>query len=258
MLTYSRNWIQCLDRPALFLEKESGLPFEKEALYHAEHTVADTEKDGAVSRTDKKVKIFSALEVANICGVVNQTAINWIRNGYLKAFTTPGGQYRVYAEDLISFLEGRGMRIPDELNALFTNDVEWNSILIVDDDRDLNDLLKKWIERKLEGAKVVQAYDGFEAGRLLSETHPGFVILDIDLPGVDGHMLCRRIKEDPSFGKPFVISITGLDIPEERAAILEDGADAFFPKPLDFDTVISTIKGLAEKLEPAEVNKAAD
>jgi len=48
--------------------------------------------------------------VANLCGVVNQTAINWIRNGYLKAFTTPGGQYRIYAEDLISFLDSRGMR----------------------------------------------------------------------------------------------------------------------------------------------------
>ncbi|MDR2747514.1 MAG: histidine kinase, partial [Treponema sp.] len=32
--------------------------------------------------------MYSALEVANICGVVNQTAINWIRNGYLKAFVT--------------------------------------------------------------------------------------------------------------------------------------------------------------------------
>ena len=63
----------------------------------------------------RRIRIFSALEVANLCGVVNQTAINWIRNGYLKAFTTPGGQYRVYAEDLIEFLQGRGMRVPAEL-----------------------------------------------------------------------------------------------------------------------------------------------
>ncbi len=60
-----------------------------------------------MSRSDKKVNIFSALEVANICGVVNQTAINWIRNGHLKAFTTPGGQYRIYAEDLVDFLNAR-------------------------------------------------------------------------------------------------------------------------------------------------------
>ena len=63
------------------------------------------------------------------------------------------------------------------------------------------------------------------------------------------HKLCRKIKEDPSFGKPFVISITGLDIPEERASIIADGADAFFSKPLDFDHVITTVVELTNKLE---------
>ena len=57
-----------------------------------------------MARKEKKVRTFSALEVADICGVVNQTAINWIRNGFLKAFMTPGGQYRVYLEDLLAFL----------------------------------------------------------------------------------------------------------------------------------------------------------
>ena len=202
-----------------------------------------------MSRNDKKIRIFSALEVANICGVVNQTAINWIRNGYLKAFTTPGGQYRVYAEELMSFLEKRGMRVPDELADLMKDDINWATILVVDDDQELNGLLKRWFEKKLPGYTVVQAFDGFEAGKALAETRPGFVVLDIDLPGVDGHKVCRKIKEDPSFGKPFIISITGLDIPEERTSILEDGADAFFAKPLDFDLLTATIVDLSVKIE---------
>ena len=52
-----------------------------------------------MSKDINKTIVYSALEVANICGVVNQTAINWIRNGYLKAFSTPGGQYRIYLDD---------------------------------------------------------------------------------------------------------------------------------------------------------------
>jgi len=48
-----------------------------------------------MGRNDKRVRIFSALEVANLCGVVNQTTINWIKSGHMKAFTTPGGQFRV-------------------------------------------------------------------------------------------------------------------------------------------------------------------
>ena len=200
-----------------------------------------------MAKSIKKIRIFSALEVAHLCGVVNQTAINWIRNGYLKAFTTPGGQYRIYAEDLLGFLESRGMKIPPGLEDRFTDDVDWSSILVVDDDAELNDLLKRWFERKLAEFSVHQAFDGFEAGRLIAEKRPGFVILDINLPGVDGHALCRRIKEDPGFGKPFIVAITGLDRPEEAQAMLSEGADAFYAKPLDFDVVAATVADFARK-----------
>jgi two-component system OmpR family response regulator len=198
-------------------------------------------------KNTKKVRIFSALEVANLCGVVNQTAINWIRNGYLKAFTTPGGQYRIYAEDLTRFLDERGMRIPPELEDRFREDVDWSSILVVDDDAELNDLLKRWFERKLVAFSIHQAYDGFEAGRLIAEKRPGFVVLDIDLPGIDGHALCRKIKDEPGFGKPFIIAITGLDRPEEEQVMMAEGADAFFAKPLDFEVVASAVSELAAK-----------
>jgi len=197
-----------------------------------------------VSKNGKKIRIFSALEVANICGVVNQTAINWIKNQHLKAFTTPGGQYRIYAEDLLEFLESRGMRIPDELIEL-TRDSERRTILIVDDDRDLNSMLREILVRKLPEYDVVQAFDGFEAGRLLAENNPVCVVLDIDLPGIDGHKLCARIKEDPKLNNPLVISISGLDPEKDGRQIVEEGADAFFPKPLDFDALVEAI---SEKL----------
>jgi two-component system, OmpR family, response regulator len=200
-----------------------------------------------MAKSIKKIRIFSALEVANLCGVVNQTAINWIRNGYLKAFTTPGGQYRIYAEDLVTFLEGRGMRIPLELEERGNDELDWNSVLVVDDDAELNDLLKRWFGRKLANYAIYQAFDGFEAGRLLAEKRPAFVVLDIDLPGINGHALCRKIKDDPGFGKPFVAAMTGLDRPEEAQAILAEGADAFFPKPLDFDALTRSITDFAEK-----------
>jgi Response regulators consisting of a CheY-like receiver domain and a winged-helix DNA-binding domain len=200
-----------------------------------------------MAKSIKKIRIFSALEVANLCGVVNQTAINWIRNGYLKAFTTPGGQYRIYAEDLASFLDSRGMKIPLELDERLKDEIDWSAVLVVDDDAELNDLLKRWFERKLADFAVHQAFDGFEAGRLIEAKKPGYVILDIDLPGIDGHALCRKIKTNPGFGKPFVIAMTGLDRPEEAQAMLSEGADAFFAKPLDFEAVASAVADFAGK-----------
>lgn len=197
----------------------------------------------------KKVRIFSALEVANICGVVNQTAINWIKNNHLKAFTTPGGQYRIYSEDLIDFLNNRGMRIPEELSEVASGLNTNKKIMIIDDDKDLNDMMKLIFERKLVDFDIVQAFDGFEAGKLLVSEKPDVIILDIDLPGVNGHLLCTKIKEDKNLKSPVVISISGLDDTFEEEKILSEGADAFFTKPLDFEKLISAMKDLMSTRE---------
>ena len=95
----------------------------------------------------KKSKVFSALEVANICGVVNQTAINWIKAGHLKAYTTPGGQFRVTPEDLAEFLKSRGSEIPEVLVEAL-NEVKspkTKSMIIVDDDKGLNSVIKMYL-----------------------------------------------------------------------------------------------------------------
>ncbi len=200
-----------------------------------------------MAKTDKKIRIFSALEVANICGVVNQTAINWIKNGYLKAFTTPGGQYRVYSEDLVEFLHSRGMRMPEELQRILDDQMEVDSVLIVDDDQDLNNMVAQYLTQRYPDYSIYQAYDGFEAGKLIAEHKPSVIILDIDLPGVDGHKLCRSIKDDKTLTSPIVISISGLDDPAEREQMLKDGADEFLSKPVDLDVLPETIERLVAK-----------
>jgi len=199
-----------------------------------------------MGKKSKKVRIFSALEVANICGVVNQTAINWVKNGHLKAFTTPGGQYRIYAEDFVSFLVEREMRIPQELINLVPGSNGQKKILIIDDDKDLNEVLHDSFLKKLEGYTVLQAFDGFEAGKILQAEKPDVVILDINLPGIDGHELCSRIKSDKDLGNPVIISISGLNDIVEEEKILSLGADAFFPKPLNFDKLVDAVTKLKD------------
>jgi len=194
-----------------------------------------------MAKKSKKTRIFSALEVANICGVVNQTTINWIKSGYLKAFTTPGGQYRVYAEDLAQFLGSRDMKLPDELETVLVeaNDI---SFLVIDDDKELNALLCEKLSSAFPLSTIEKAYDGFEAGSLLARFKPSVVLLDINLPGVNGLTICKNIKKDPELGNPVVVAISGMDDPDERAAVLDQGVEAFFSKPLDFVALIETLK----------------
>ncbi|TVQ41099.1 MAG: response regulator [Spirochaetaceae bacterium] len=200
-----------------------------------------------MAKTDKKIRIFSALEVANICGVVNQTAINWIKNGYLKAFTTPGGQYRVYSDDLVRFLHSRGMRMPEELQQLLAEQMTLSSLIIIEDDRELSDTIKRALAERYPSFTVHQAFDGFDAGRIVAEVKPGVVVLDIDLPELDGYQLCRRIREDTNLGNPIVVALCGSQDAAEHERITEAGADALVTRPLDIGALADTIDGLIRK-----------
>ena len=200
-----------------------------------------------MSKNEKKVRIFSALEVANICGVVNQTAINWIKNQHLKAFTTPGGQYRVYGEDLFNFLEERNMRIPDELVNML-EDQQRLKVLIIDDEVELNNMIQGFITRKIENCEISQAFDGFEAGKLLFETKPNLIILDIGLPGINGFKLCKTIRQETIFDKAHIISLSGLNNPLDAERIIKEGANSFFAKPLDFGLLMSDIEAFAKTI----------
>ncbi len=189
---------------------------------------------------NKRIQIFSALEVANMCGVVNQTAINWIRNGHLKAFNTPGGQYRVYKDDLITFIRNRGMRVPENLLDDETS-ANWRSLIIIDDDSGLNNAIASYVRKTLPDLNILQSFDGFDAGAQLVEKKPGFVLLDLALPGVNGQEICTRIKTDPAFGKPFVMVITALTEESLEKELYELGADKFFRKPLVLADLVDAI-----------------
>lgn len=193
-----------------------------------------------MAKNGNKIRIFSALEVANLCGVVNQTTINWIKNGYLNAFTTPGGQYRVYSDELLKFLKSQGMRIPKELEKIQKENSN-STILIVEDDTEINELIKQYFEIKLPEYKILQAFDGFEAGRFVSEYKPIILILDITLPGIDGYTLCKNIKSDPDLNSPYIIAITGMSEEDAKQKILESGADAFYKKPLNLEVLVNKI-----------------
>ena len=187
-----------------------------------------------------KLKVFSALEVAKFCGVVNQTVINWIRAGHLKASVTPGGQFRVYPDDLRAFLLTKSMRVPDELQALCQESEP--VLVIVEDDQILNNLITAQLTKIFPDILVLQAFDGFEAGSLLGARKPQAVVLDLNLPGVDGLELCRRIKADPGFKNPFVVAITAGTDPGLEQTIRGLGANAFFQKPVDSEQIAGVLR----------------
>jgi len=194
-----------------------------------------------VTKKGRRVRIFSALEVSNICGVVNQTVINWIRNGYLTAFATPGGQYRVYAKDLYTFLEDRGMSASiDVLNAILQT-TDWSAVLTISGDTDLNDKIHSALGEQVKTCKSLQAYDCFEAGLMLSGKKIGFIIIDGGIPGIDTAKMVDTLKNDPAFGRPFVI-ILDPKLGKGKETKAAEKADAVFPVPPDMEKLCTLIR----------------
>ena len=194
-------------------------------------------------KDSSKTIVYSALEVANICGVVNQTVINWIKKGYLSAFSTPGNQYRVYQDDLISFMKTRNMRIPPEIYDLQARkELKNMSVLVIEDEKGLNMVLANYLLREFPDKKISSALDSFEAGMILSEKCNDVVLLDLDIKGVDGFELCKKITQTDNFGKPVVVAISSM-----QTSSLEDnlkGIDVnyFVPKPLNLDDLKAIFK----------------
>jgi len=205
-----------------------------------------------MSKGGRRVRIFSALEVANICGVVNQTAINWIRNGHLKAFTTPGGQYRIYAKDLASFLEKRGMGASGDVLQVMMENANWNTFLISAEPSICEHIMRE-IGAILPEYSVIYAGDWFETGRKITEEKPGYILLDAELPGADVSGIVQTIKEDPFFGKPFVILLT--DGSAQLKGNLSDPrnkyVDAILSKPMDMEKLKASVKGFEQHLTAA-------
>ena len=187
----------------------------------------------------KRIKIYSALEVANICGVVNQTAINWIKNGSLKAFTTPGGQYRVYAEHLVDFLKERGMKVPaevlDSLNDGFVND---KKILIIDIDRVAIKDMREALSQALSGYSFITAATSFDAGRLLMAEKPEIIILSESFSELTVENLYDTISSRRDYEKPAIIFIA-----DENSTVRESKkADLFLHMPLDIEKLVEFIR----------------
>jgi DNA-binding NarL/FixJ family response regulator len=94
------------------------------------------------------------------------------------------------------------------------------------------------------GVRVVaEAWDGFEAVRLVRLHAPDAVILDLNLPGMSGLEVLAIVKREPL--PPVVIVLTNHPLERYRAECLRNGADFFFDKSNDFDRVIAAVVSVA-------------
>jgi excisionase family DNA binding protein len=170
---------------------------------------------------------LSTAQAARLLGVAVQSVINWINQGQLKAYRTPGGHRRIEPASLVTFLQEHGMPVPAELAPAPAK------VLVVDDEKAVAKLIGKAIQRRWPEVEVFHAHDGFAAGEMIAAIQPAVVLLDLRMPGLDGFEVCRRIKARPETRDTVVIAMTAYHSADAEKQIRACGAVACLSKPFD-------------------------
>ncbi|MFH2202855.1 MAG: response regulator [Elusimicrobiota bacterium] len=191
-------------------------------------------------------RALGTYRVAKICHVSPMTIGRWIKDGKLNAFMTAGGQHRVWAPDLADFMRRLKMPVPPELEAAVRR-----RILVVEDEVSVRRVLVRYIRGIYPEADIVEAGDGFDAGKKAATLVPAVMVLDLNLPGVNGFDICSSIRADDRLRGIKILAITGYHVEEWKKKALDAGADAFLGKPIEEDLLRKEL----EKLLPAPVLK---
>ncbi len=125
--------------------------------------------------------------------------------------------------------------------------MENKNILIIED----NELNMKLMRGALSigDYQLIEAFDAETGIRLAHKQKPFLILMDIQLPGMDGLEATRIIKTDSKLKDIPVVAITGFAMQGDREKALESGCDDYITKPFDFEDLLKTIEGYYNRKE---------
>ncbi len=114
-----------------------------------------------------------------------------------------------------------------------------NRIVLVEDHEEIWDFLSRRLKRR--GFEVVVAQDGQEGLETVRAELPDVVLLDMNLPVMDGWTVARHLKDNPETARIPIIALTAHALSGDREKALAAGCDDYHPKPVDFSQLLSQI-----------------
>jgi len=122
-------------------------------------------------------------------------------------------------------------------------------LVIEDNERNLY-LVRFLLERN--GFDVAEARDGLAGLALATELHPAAILLDIQLPGMNGYTVAMRLRENEDLARVPIIAVTSFAMLGDRERCLEAGATDYVEKPIDAAVLLSKLREhLRESESPA-------
>ena len=123
-----------------------------------------------------------------------------------------------------------------------------HTVLLIEDN-DANRYLARFLLEK-NGLNVIQAKNGVEGGRLALAQPPDLILMDIEMPEMDGYEAARRLKSDPTTAKVPIMAFTSYAHPSDRQRALEQGFSDYLEKPFEVDELIRRVLKLLPSVPP--------
>lgn len=127
------------------------------------------------------------------------------------------------------------------------------SILIVDDNLDNLELTRILLEG--DGFEVRPAEDAETALRTLRNYRPHLILMDIQLPGMDGLELTRRLRQEPAFEDVVIVALSAYAMKSDEDNARAVGCDGYITKPIDTRTFAAAVRGHLEALRPTSSDR---
>jgi two-component system cell cycle response regulator DivK len=119
------------------------------------------------------------------------------------------------------------------------------TVLYVEDDAESRQLIRRILQ--VEGYEVLEAKDAADGLEAAAQQHPDLILIDINLPEVDGLTLARQIKAVPELSSTPVVALTANVMRGDRERSLSAGCDGYIQKPIDVDLLPKQILGYLRK-----------
>jgi len=113
------------------------------------------------------------------------------------------------------------------------------TILYVEDNTDNRLLVRRIL--MAEGFNVIEAENATQALQILEDQIPDLILMDINMPDIDGYTLTTRLKAQPHLHRVPIIAVTANVMRGDRERSLEAGCDGYIQKPIDVDTISQQI-----------------
>lgn len=120
-------------------------------------------------------------------------------------------------------------------------------LLLVEDNELNRDMLSRRLKRA--GFDALIAEDGAKALACIEAARPALVLLDMNLPVIDGWSVCRQVRANSELAATPIIALTAHAMPEDRDKALDAGCDDYATKPIDFPALLEKIRRLLASRE---------